>query len=574
MLIEFIKIFSMVVVLLMMAAAGQFYFSMTPVPVWLYVYMLFLLTGCSMMLAYVMIRCGRAESQVMFERRFRKILENIDLLSIGLDNSFKITFCNDALLALTSWQRKDVLDRDWFEIFVPVDAQEQSRMTINRIFAPDYTSSLYEDVIRSRNGQRFLIEWNVSKMFDPLGQPIGITLIGKNITDERQSEDQLRKLSRAVEQSPSVVIITDINGNIEYVNPKFTHLTGYTFEEVRGKNPRLLKSGETGSEEYRKLWNTITAGGTWNGVFHNRKKNGEYYWEMTSISPIRDNDGNIVRYLAVKEDITERRRLEEEVQQRNREIAKNQALAVTGRMATMIAHDLRNPLSSIKMGLQILGNRESSEWNEDDYELKQIALGQIGYMEAIMEDLLSYSRPDALTPEWLKLDELLDKVLIHNQKEINKHGAEIVKHYRSGLPNLHGDTRKLQQVFTNLIMNALQATEGLTDRAPRITISTSLEVTGDRPGICIEIGDNGCGMKTEELENILEPFYTTRAKGTGLGLAIVKHIVEQHHGMLSVDTHQGDGTCIKVLLPTGPLDYSESIQSNNKETNCASGHSG
>lgn len=125
-----------------------------------------------------------------------------------------------------------------------------------------------------------------------------------------QTEDQLRKLSRAVEQSPSTVMITDLHGNIEYVNPKFTAVTGYTFEEVRGKNPRFLKSGETPPEEYSRLWQTITAGGEWRGEFHNVRKNGELYWEMASISPIKNADGAITHFLAVKEDITARKKAE------------------------------------------------------------------------------------------------------------------------------------------------------------------------------------------------------------------------------------------------------------------------
>ena len=126
----------------------------------------------------------------------------------------------------------------------------------------------------------------------------------------RQSEDQLRKLSRAVEQSPSTVIITDLDGNIEYANPKFTTVTGYTLDEVRGKNPRILKSGETPPAEYHRLWETITAGGEWRGEFHNMRKNGELFWEMASISPIKNADGVITHFLAVKEDITARKHAE------------------------------------------------------------------------------------------------------------------------------------------------------------------------------------------------------------------------------------------------------------------------
>ncbi len=141
---------------------------------------------------------------------------------------------------------------------------------------------------------------------------LGIT---RDITERKRTEDQLRSLSRAVEQSPASVVITDLCGNIEYVNPKFTELTGYTSEEVLGKNPRILKSGEHAAEIYQQLWRTITSGGEWRGEFHNKRRNGELYWESAVISPIRNAEGVITHYLAVKENITERKRVEAELKE-------------------------------------------------------------------------------------------------------------------------------------------------------------------------------------------------------------------------------------------------------------------
>ncbi|RPI92717.1 MAG: PAS domain S-box protein, partial [Chloroflexi bacterium] len=140
------------------------------------------------------------------------------------------------------------------------------------------------------------------------------------IAQMRWQEEQLRTLSRAVEQSPSAVIITNLDGSIEYVNPKFTAVTGYTLEEVKGQNPRILKSGYTSDEEYTRLWNTILSGGEWRGQFLNKKKNGEVYWEAASISAVKSSDGRITHYVAVKEDITSRKEAEEQVVRQNREL--------------------------------------------------------------------------------------------------------------------------------------------------------------------------------------------------------------------------------------------------------------
>ncbi|MBK8420870.1 MAG: PAS domain S-box protein [Anaerolineales bacterium] len=139
------------------------------------------------------------------------------------------------------------------------------------------------------------------------GMPENIVCVMHDITDRKQAAEQLRKLSRAVEQSASTIVIADIKGNIEYANKKFTETTGYTIEEAIGNNPRILKSGHTSAEEYKILWQTILAGKEWRGEFHNKKKNGDLYWESATISPIFNEGGKITHFLAVKEDITARK---------------------------------------------------------------------------------------------------------------------------------------------------------------------------------------------------------------------------------------------------------------------------
>ncbi|MFQ5533740.1 MAG: nitrogen regulation protein NR(II), partial [Sphingomonadales bacterium] len=361
------------------------------------------------------------------------------------------------------------------------------------------------------------------------------------------------KLSYATEQCPSVIMIVDTDSRIEYVNPKFEELTGYTLDEMKGKKPSVLKSGETSSAEYDELWQTIRAGREWHGLFHNRKKNGELYWESASISAIRDAEGKITHYLAVKEDVTERIRLEQKVEERNAEIAKTQALAATGRMANMIAHDLRNPLSTIKMGLQMLGQRQSRDWDEEDIETKQLALEQVHYMEEILADLLSYSRPPALTPEWLSISNLLNTTVITTQRYIEKYRAQVNYTCQPELPTLHGDARKLRQAFSNMIVNAVQAMEDLPENEREIEICVELDLPEDGPRIRVEIRDRGHGIAPERMAHLFEPFFTTRAKGTGLGLAIVKNIVDQHQGTVELMPRTGGGTRAVICLPIGPI---------------------
>jgi len=171
---------------------------------------------------------------------------------------------------------------------------------------------------RANAGETFPAEVLLSAM-ELDGKPV-LQAVVRDITERKQMEEKLRQLSRAVEQSPASIVITDHAGNIEYVNPKFIQVTGYILAEVLGKNPRILKSGEMSPEGYGMLWQTITTGKEWRGEFHNKKKNGELYWESASISPIRDLAGRVTHYVAVKEDITARKQNEAERDQLIRDL--------------------------------------------------------------------------------------------------------------------------------------------------------------------------------------------------------------------------------------------------------------
>jgi len=519
----------------------------------LYLAMFFLITLGAWFLSQSQHRHRLAEAQRDYERRFRHTLENIDLAAVALNRKGEVTFCNDCFLNITGWRRQQVVGHNWLDKFVEEERKEEIAKVFRSLAKPESFPSRFESEVKTRDGDLRLIAWNNTLSYDTEGRVIGVTGIGEDITDKRRSEIELLKLSQAVEQSPSIVLITDSQGNIDYVNPKFTEVTGYSFAEVKGKNPRFLKSGETTSQEYGDLWQTVLSGGEWRGEFHNRRKNGELYWEAASISAIRNPAGEITHFLAVKEDITERKRLESEVEERNRELARTETLTAMGRMASMIAHDLRNPLSSVKMTLQILGKQPGGEENKEADELRQIALEQIRYMEEILSDMLTYSRPDALKPDWITIDKVVDMAVSLSRRRLEESGVDLRLHYHPGMPTLFADATKLRQVFSNLISNAAQATEGAV--SPQIEVDVMLELGPGGTCIRTEIRDNGRGITRPEKEKIFEPFFTTRAKGTGLGLPIVKRIIDQHKGSIEISDNTPQGTCITVVLPvTPPLD--------------------
>jgi len=223
----------------------------------------------------------------------------------------------------------------------------------------------------------------------------------------------------------------------------------------------------------------------------------------------------------------------------------------------MIAHDLRNPLSSIKMGMQILKNQVHQPMGEEGEELIDISMEQVQYMESILSDLLSFSRPDQLNTEWLAIDQLIDTALISIQTKLDSQQIIIDKNYQTGLPTIFADKTKLRQVLSNLIINAIQAfslsQENSSETQNIISIVTSLKITLQGTKLEIKIIDNGSGIDEETREKLFEPFFTTKAKGTGLGLAIVKRIIEQHNGEVKIHSVIHEGTEVIIILPIQQL---------------------
>jgi len=522
-----------------------------------------MIISSALLLARLQINKQKAESQGEYDRGFRNILESMDLIAITLDKNAHIIFCNQSFIKLTGYDKKNILNSSWFQSFIDNKDQPVYKEKFLKNFNTGVSDSQREGEIILKNGQKRLICWSTTLSYDSQNNPVSITYIGADITEQRYVQEELRKASQAIEQSPNTVLITDTSGKIVYINPKFTELTGYSKEEVLGKNPKILNSGEKTTEEYNELWSAVRSGNEWSGEFHNKKKNGELYWEAARISAIKDTDGNITNFLAIKEDITEKKQLEDEVALRNEEISKNRLLAGVGKMANMIAHDLRNPLSSIKMGMQILKNQIHQPLGDEGEELINISMEQVHYMESILSDLLSFSRPDQLKSEWLAIDKLINTSLLGIQTQVDKNNIVITTDCQTGLPTIFADKTKLRQVFSNLIINSIQSYKDKHNnnqgKKKNIHILVSLKIIETGPNLDIKISDNGPGINIETQQKLFEPFFTTKAKGTGLGLAIVKRIIEQHNGHISINSVLEKGTEVTILLPISTIESQENL---------------
>ncbi len=360
----------------------------------------------------------------------------------------------------------------------------------------------------------------------------------ENAIRRHQAEEQVRKLTRAVEQSPVSVVITDTEGHIEYVNPKFTGLTGYTADEVLGKNPRLLKSGEQPREFYEQLWTTILAGREWHGEFHNRKKNGELFWELSSISPVRDREGNVTHFVAVKEDVTERKLLEEE---RERLISELDAFAHT------VAHDLKNPLSAV-LGFAELLTAEGVELSDKDVRESLEAIDQSSRkMHSIIEELLLLAgvRKAEVERRPVEMAAVVSGAVHRLSHMTAEYGPELT--IPEQWPVALGYGPWLEEVWANYLSNAMK----YGGKPPRLELGT--DTTDDK--VRFWVTDNGPGLTPEQQSRLFMPFtrlHQVRATGQGLGLSIVRRIMEKIGGEAWVESEPGKGSKFGFTLPRVP----------------------
>lgn len=389
----------------------------------------------------------------------------------------------------------------------------------------------------------------VDPIVDGEGCYAGAVHIVSDITVRKRTDEELRKLSSAVTQSPVSVVITDLEGSIEYVNPKFTEVTGYSFEEVRGQNPRILKSGETLPSEYEKMWNTITSGGEWRGEFHNKRKDGSLFWEMAFIAPIRDAAGRTTHFIGIKEEITQQKKLEEQYLQA-------QKMEAIGQLAGGVAHDFNNILQALVGYSSLLLDRLPEQ--DETHEFAEEIVRGTERASALTRQLLAFSRRQVLEMEDLDLNDVVQGVMKMVQRIIGEDiEVRMLEGERLGL--VHADRGQVEQVLLNLCVNARDAMPiggTLTIETKNVAMDTeycSAHVWAT-PGqyVLLSVTDTGCGMDAETQARVFEPFFTTKepGKGTGLGLATVYGIVRQHQGIVQVYSEVGKGTTLKVYLPT------------------------
>ncbi|MCX7173241.1 MAG: PAS domain S-box protein [Proteobacteria bacterium] len=446
----------------------------------------------------------------------------------------------------------DFLGREQADLF-----RENDR----KAMAAGKPSSNEEWLTFADTGYRGLFETVKTLMRDRAGKPIGVLGIARDITERMATEEELRELSLAVEQSPESIVITNIDGKIEYVNEAFVQNSGYSREEAFGKNPRILQSGKTPRETFVALWDALDHGLPWKGEFCNRRKDGSEFIEFAHITPIHQPDGRVTHYLALKEDVTEKKRmgaeldrhrlhLEEMVASRTAQLAEAREIAETANRAKSsflanMSHEIRTPMNAI-IGLTYL-LRRADPTPEQAERLAKIDIAA-NHLLSIINDILDLSKIDAGRFELERTDFHLSSVLDNVRSQIadqaKAKGLAVTLDSAAVPVWLHGDPTRLRQALLNYAGNAVKFTE-------RGSIALRALLTDEKDGeihVRFEVQDTGIGIAADKLPNLFQAFEqadvsTTRQYGgTGLGLAITRHLARMMGGEAGVESQLGQGS--------------------------------
>lgn len=365
-----------------------------------------------------------------------------------------------------------------------------------------------------------------------------------------QSNETLKKLSLAVTQSANAVFITDCRGIIEYVNPKFTEITGYSSDEIIGNTPHKLKSEQTSKAVYIKLWKVLLSGKKWQGEFLNRKKNGELYWAWDNIAPIENDAGEITHFVAIQIDFTERKKIE--LALKKAKLEAEQANKIKSEFLATMTHELRTPMNGVLGMAQIL---EETKLNPEQREYVDIILRSGHSLLEIINDVLDLSKLEAeqviLEERYFNLEQLIDDILgILRPKSREKSLPLDVIYPVDYPPYFIGDPTRLRQVLLNLMSNAIKFTSS---GYVRLTVLCN-SLSAERTEIKLSIEDTGIGIATKNIAHLFDPFVqadqTTTRKygGSGLGLAVSKKLINLMQGNIGVNSVLGQGTEFWVSL--------------------------
>jgi len=529
------------------------------------------------------------------EQRFRGFIENASDIVFGLTADGIVTYLSPNWLDFMGIPPAEAVGKSFASFVHPDDVAMCTRILEEATTTEGGASLDYR--VKRRDGS---VRWHSVRgvaLRNRVGKVTGYQGIARDTTERKATEEQLRKLSLAVEQSPESIVITNLDAEIEYVNEAFVGATGYTREEVIGRNPRMLHSGNTPRETHVAMWEALRQGRPWKGEFYNMRKDGSEYIETAIITPLRQPDGSVSHYVAVKEDITEKKRLgmeldahrhhlEELVEQRTAELiaARQQAEAANLAKSSFLAnmsHEIRTPLNAI-IGLTHLLRRTGATPEQAARLDKIDGAGQ--HLLSIINDILDLSKIEAgrlhLESADFHLSAVLDNVVSIISQSARDKGLQIEVDRNSVPVWLKGDATRLRQALLNYAGNAVKFTE----KGSIALRAKLLEDSGGELLVRFEVADSGVGIAPEQMTRLFQPFeqadasITRKYGGTGLGLAITRRLAQLMGGEVGADSTPGAGSrfwfTARLQRGSGIMPAAQTVDAENAESQLRRYHRG
>lgn len=492
----------------------------------------------------VLILAGLIGSSALISKRLAVTDTNLKDITDALNASAivaitdpkgNITYVNDKFIEISKFSEAELLG----ENHSILNSGLHSKEFFKDMWRTIGSGQLWRGEIRNRakDGSFYWVHTTIVPFLNSKGRPYQYVAIRSDITQRKQAESSLKEtlkevsdINFALDQS-SIVAFTDEKGIIKSVNDKFCEISKYSREELIGQDHSLLNSGLHSKEFFKNLWKTIGSGKVWKGEIRNRAKDGSFYWVDTTIVPFLNETGKPYQYLAIRNDITEKKKSEEMLHRQDK-------LAAVGQLAAGVAHEIRNPLTSMKGYAEFLQLDESDPQRQ---EFLEIILDEIDRVNNIVEEFMVLAKPKAVELEEKNIIPIVQNVVSMLNFEARKRNVKLEFHADQDIVQIECDENRLKQVFLNFIKNGIEAMPDGGD----LRVKTEIQ-DGD---VLISIQDTGVGIPPDTLKKIGEPFYTTKKNGNGLGLMVSFKIIESHNGKVYIESEQNKGTTFKILLP-------------------------
>jgi PAS domain S-box-containing protein len=485
------------------------------------------------------------------EERFRMLVQSMDDFVYVLDRDQRYIGVYGKWLERFGLRNEMFIGKSAGDIFAPESAHIHEEAN-NRALMGEH--ALFTWLAGMPGGTRTM-QTSLSPVRDNDGVITGIVGVGRDVTELREVQELQRLQSAALESAANTVIITDTEGIIQSVNKAFTELTGYQKDEVIGMKTNILRSGKHDKVFYKNLWDTVRAGSVWSGEMINKRKDGTFYTEEMTITPVYDSSGNITNFIAIKQDITHQKQLQNHLMQA-------QKMEGIGTLASGIAHDFNNILGII-IGYTSLIEKHSA--NKEKLIRAVEAINKTAQRGAnLVQQILTFARKTDVASSIVQINNVVTD-LVRMLEDTFPKTITISTKLGQNIPALIADHSQIQQALLNLCVNARDAIQSSAKNEGTITVKTTV-IPGARlqknysdalsdKYISISVSDNGIGISEKVLGRVFEPFFTTKekGKGTGLGLSVVYGIVNSYQGFVDIESSPDAGTTVTVYLPVWPV---------------------